>query len=88
MTYVRVKVYTNHAIPPTIQRRFLEIVYAYQYAAFYARRGDNAKALEWLETALRLRDAGLENLKTDPLIDPLRNEARFQAVMRALKFPG
>ena len=32
---------------------------AYQYAAFYAQRGDGPKALEWLETALRLRDPGL-----------------------------
>jgi tetratricopeptide (TPR) repeat protein len=63
-------------------------VMAYQYAAVYAQRGDNPKALEWLETALRLRDAGLENLKTDPLMDPLRKEARFQSVMRALKFPS
>jgi tetratricopeptide (TPR) repeat protein len=63
-------------------------VMAYQYAAIYAQRGDNPKALEWLETALRLRDSGLENLKTDPLMDPLRKETRFQAVMRELKFPS
>jgi TolB-like protein/tetratricopeptide (TPR) repeat protein len=62
-------------------------VMAYQYAAFYAQRGDSAKALEWLETALRLRDAGLESLKTDSLMDPIRQEPRFQAVMRELKFP-
>ena len=32
---------------------------AYQYATIYAQWGDQAKALEWLETALRLRDPGL-----------------------------
>jgi hypothetical protein len=37
---------------------------------------------------MRLRDPGLEGLKTDPLMDPLRQEPRFQAVMRALKFPS
>jgi tetratricopeptide (TPR) repeat protein len=62
-------------------------VMAYQFAAIYAQRGDNSKALEWLETALRLRDSGLESLKTDSLMDPLRQEPRFQAVMRELKFP-
>jgi hypothetical protein len=36
---------------------------------------------------MRLRDPGLVNLKTDPLLDPLRKEPRFQAVVRALKFP-
>jgi TolB-like protein/Flp pilus assembly protein TadD len=60
---------------------------AYQYATIYAQRGNRAKALEWLETALRLRDPGLENLKTDPLMDPLRKEQRFQAIERELKFP-
>jgi hypothetical protein len=38
----------------------------------YAQWGNPPKALEWLETALRLRDAGLVDLKTDPLMDPLR----------------
>jgi len=61
---------------------------AYQYATVYAQWGNRAKALEWLDTALRLRDPGLENLKTDPLMDPLRKEPRFQAVMRELKFPA
>jgi TolB-like protein len=61
---------------------------AYQYATIYAQWGNRAKALEWLETALRLRDPGLENLKTDPLMDPVRQEPRFKAVMRELKFPN
>jgi hypothetical protein len=49
---------------------------------------DCTKALEWLDAALRLRDRGLQNLKTDPLIDPLRKEARFQAIERELNFPN
>jgi TolB-like protein/tetratricopeptide (TPR) repeat protein len=60
---------------------------AYQYATIYAQWGNRAKALEWLETALRLRDPGLVELKTDPLLDPLRKEPRFQAIERELKFP-
>lgn len=39
---------------------------AYQYATIYAQWGNRAKALESLETALRLRDPGVELLKTDP----------------------
>ena len=61
---------------------------AYQYAAIYAQWGNSPKALEWLETALRLRDPGLISLKTDPLMDPLREEPRFQKVMRELRFPN
>ncbi|HEY6618027.1 MAG TPA: TIR domain-containing protein [Steroidobacteraceae bacterium] len=61
---------------------------AYQYATIYAQWGNRAQALEWLETALRLRDPGLVSLKTDPLLDPLRKEPRFQAIERELKFPS
>jgi TolB-like protein/tetratricopeptide (TPR) repeat protein len=60
---------------------------AYQNSAIYAQWGNHLKALEWLETALRTSDAGLIFLKTDPLMDPVREEPRFQAVMRELKFP-
>jgi len=61
---------------------------AYQYATIYAQWGNRAKALDWLETAWQLRDPGLESLKTDPLMDPLRQEPRFQAIERELKFPA
>ena len=61
---------------------------AYQYATIYAQWGNLPRALEWLETALRLRDPGLLSLKTDPLLDPLRKEPRFQAIERELKFPS
>jgi hypothetical protein len=30
---------------------------------------------------------GLVLLKEDPLVDPLRNEPRFKAVLAGLKFP-
>jgi TolB-like protein/Tfp pilus assembly protein PilF len=60
---------------------------ALQFAEIYAQWGDKANALQWLETALRSRDPGLSLIKTDPRIDPLRDEPRFKAVMRELKFP-
>jgi tetratricopeptide (TPR) repeat protein len=61
---------------------------AYQYAGIYAQWGDKPKALEWLETAWRLRDPGLVDLKTDLLMDPIRQEPRFLAVMQKLKYPN
>jgi serine/threonine-protein kinase len=60
---------------------------AYGYATIYAQWGNTPKALEWLDTAMRLRDSGLVFLKTDPLMDPLRKEPRFQVIERELKFP-
>jgi TolB-like protein/Tfp pilus assembly protein PilF len=60
---------------------------AYQFAEVYAQWGNPVKALEWLDTAVRLSDPGLGWLKRDPLLDPLRKEPRFQAIERELKFP-
>jgi TolB-like protein len=60
---------------------------AYQYAEIHTQWGDVSQALEWLKTALRLRDPGLVDLKTDPLLDPLRREPRFKEIERELEFP-
>jgi len=57
------------------------------YADIYAQWGDTARALDWLETAMRNRDPYLAYTKVNPFFDPLRNEPRFQAIERALKFP-
>jgi TolB-like protein len=60
---------------------------AYGYTQVYAQWGDIASALDWLEKAYRLRDNDLLDLRSDPMMDPLRQQPRFQAVMRELKFP-
>ena len=60
---------------------------AYGYATIYAQWGNTREALTWLETAVQLRDPELINLKTEPLLDPLRKEPRFKAIERELKFP-
>jgi hypothetical protein len=52
------------------------------FAAFQERHSGPT-----LEGHFRLDHPGLLFLKTGPLMDPLRKEPRFQAVMRELKFP-
>jgi TolB-like protein/Flp pilus assembly protein TadD len=60
---------------------------AYQYGEIYAQWGDVPRALEWLETAYRLKDPGISGIKTDAFLEPLHNEARFQDMVRKLNFP-
>ena len=62
--------------------------WAYRCAEIYAQWGNAPQALEWLDTAMRRRVPFLRWLKIDPLMDPLRQEPRFQAIERALKFPN
>jgi TolB-like protein/Tfp pilus assembly protein PilF len=80
----------RHVDAVAIFRKNLALVgdiQSYQYAEIYTQWGNAAKALDWLETAVRVRDSGLGWLKIDPLLDPLRKESRFQAIERDLKFP-
>jgi TolB-like protein/Flp pilus assembly protein TadD len=60
---------------------------SYQFAQIYAQRGDLSRALDWLDTAQRVGDTGLHYMKVDPLVDPLRSEPRFKAMLARVKFP-
>jgi serine/threonine-protein kinase len=56
---------------------------AYQYGQVHAQWGESDKALDWLETALAVRDPGLMQINTDDLLDPLRSEPRFARILDA-----
>ena len=58
------------------------------YAMIYAQWGETARALDWLDTAMRHRDPYLIRVRHSPLFDPLRNEPRFQAIQSELRFPN
>jgi tetratricopeptide (TPR) repeat protein len=54
---------------------------AYQIALIYANRGDADAAFHWLQRALAQRDAGMHWMKFDPLLQGLRADPRFQALL-------
>ena len=60
---------------------------AYFYSDIYAQWGDAPAALQWLSKAERLRVSGLSELKVEPLLDPIRNEPQFKALLARMKFP-
>ena len=60
---------------------------SYQYAEIFAQAGDKERALSALEAAWAVRDAGLINIQVDPLLDPIRNEPRFEAIVKRMNFP-
>lgn len=56
----------------------------YQQAEVHAQRGDVPAALAKLDEAYAKRDPGLLWLRNDPLLDPLRGEARFKDLLSRL----
>jgi serine/threonine-protein kinase len=59
----------------------------YQFAEIYAQQGSKNQAVVALEKAWAARDPGLSEMLVDPLLDPIRNDSGFQALVKKLDFP-
>ncbi|HMV87478.1 MAG TPA: protein kinase [Blastocatellia bacterium] len=55
------------------------------YGAVYAGLGNLDKAFEYLEKTYEERSPNIRALKTDPIYDVLRNDARFTEMLRRVK---
>ena len=61
---------------------------AYDHAVLYARVGNRANALAWLEKAYQACSQDLIYwLRTDPAFDDLRADARYKSLVRRVGFP-
>jgi len=60
---------------------------AYQIAEVYAFRSESDKSFEWLERAYKQRDAGLPDIKVDPVFSSLRRDPRFTELLKKLRLP-
>jgi serine/threonine-protein kinase len=60
----------------------------YQVAEVYAVRGEKEKAFEWLQIAFDHRDTGMLALLVDPLLNSLRDDPRYKALIAKMNFPA
>ena len=67
------------------KRNEAEIV-PYRVAAVYVALGDKDRAIEWLRKDYQRSGRWMNNLKVDPVMDPLRSDLRFQELMRKMNF--
>ena len=58
----------------------------YQQAQVYAMWGELDRAVTQLERAYQVKDAGLANLFTDPLLDKLKGNAAYQRLVEVIGF--
>jgi serine/threonine-protein kinase len=61
---------------------------AYQIAEVYAVRGERDKAFEWLQNSFDEHDTGTLALLVDPLLQELRNDPRYKALVGKMNFPA
>jgi tetratricopeptide (TPR) repeat protein len=60
---------------------------SYWFAIAYAAYGDKDAAFAELEKAFQSHDWFLQRIRVDPFMDPLRDDPRFNGMVKRLKFP-
>jgi DNA-binding winged helix-turn-helix (wHTH) protein len=60
---------------------------AIEFAYLHLALGGREAALSWLERALEEHSRWIELIAVDPILDPLRGERRFEALLEALRPP-
>jgi len=64
------------------------LIVPYRLAAVYLALGDKDQAIEWLRKDYEGRGNWMNQLKVDPVMDPLRPDPRFKELMRRMRFKG
>jgi DNA-binding winged helix-turn-helix (wHTH) protein/TolB-like protein/Flp pilus assembly protein TadD len=67
-------------------RRGQNYVPSYAIALVYAGLGDNDNAISWLQKAYEDRSTGMAFLRTDPELDSLHSDPRFEELARRISF--
>jgi hypothetical protein len=67
-----------------VERRDEQWVTAYEIAVIHSLLGDTDEALDWLAAAERENAVGLTYARVDPRLDGLRDDARFEELLRRL----
>ena len=68
------------------QRSKKEYVSSYNMGAAYARLGEKEEAFAWLQKGADDYDGWMNFLNSDPMLDPLRSDPRFQELLRRMNF--
>ncbi|HSB76114.1 MAG TPA: protein kinase [Terriglobales bacterium] len=71
-----------------LERNKQSYVSPYDIALIYTGLGDKGAALVWMTKAVAERSTWLVYSKWEPRLDPLRNDARFQDLLRRIGLPA
>jgi serine/threonine-protein kinase len=68
------------------ERHKTEYISPVEFATVYIALGDAERALDWIEAAVDDRRGWSAYLRVHPILDPLRAEPRFAAILDRMKF--
>jgi tetratricopeptide (TPR) repeat protein len=68
------------------EKRKTDYVSPVELATVYVALGQSDKALDWIEHAIEERRGWAAYLRVHPILDPVRNEPRFAALVERMKF--
>jgi serine/threonine protein kinase/Tfp pilus assembly protein PilF len=68
------------------EKRKADYVSPVEFAMVYIALGDTQKALDWVERAVDDRRGWSAYLRVHPVLDPLRGEPRYSALVQRMKF--
>jgi len=88
-TYARMgnKAAAQAAIQKLVDSSAKNPVGTFEVAVVYAGLGEKDRAFEWLQSAYKVHDSEMCYLKSDPRLDPLHSDPRFQDLLRRMNFP-
>ena len=70
-----------------VERSRTTHVTPWQIGTLYTRAGDTEQAIEFLEKAFETRERNMPYLSVDPIFDYMRDDPRFQDLLRRMNLP-
>jgi len=80
------KSYAQQIAAELDERHKTEYISPVEFATVYIALGDAQRALDWVEAAVDDRRGWSAYLRVHPILDPLRDEPRFAALVEKMKF--
>jgi tetratricopeptide (TPR) repeat protein len=77
----------THVAEMMVARSRTTHVTSWQIGTLYARAGKHEEALHWLEQAYDKHDANMPYISVDAIFDGLRDDPRFQDLLRRMNLP-
>jgi adenylate cyclase len=77
----------NSVAEMMIERSRTTFVTPWQIATLFTRAGKKEEAIEWLEKAFDVRDSNMPSIGVDPIFDVLRDDPRFNDLLRRMNLP-